>query len=215
MRFEGFGEHAVEYYDGLLADNSKAYYEDNKQIYLEQVRAPMEALLAELEPEFSEFGSGKVFRPYRDLRFAKDKTPYKTQCGAVIERGRGGGALYVQLSSEGLLAAVGCYHTETDQLARLRAALDEDRRGGELQDLTDRLVRKGWELRGDQMKTKPRGVSPEHPRLELLRYRTLYVARSWEPDDMLHDRGLLRRVRDAWRQARPLGTWFLDHVGGG
>ncbi len=75
----------------LLANNSKAYYEDNKQICLEQVRAPMEALLAELEGEFGEFGTGKVFRPYRDPRFAKDKTPYKTHCGAVLERGRGGG----------------------------------------------------------------------------------------------------------------------------
>ncbi|WP_020498268.1 DUF2461 domain-containing protein [Sciscionella marina] len=213
MRFEGFGEHAVEYYDGLLADNSKAYYEDNKQIYLEQVRAPMEALLAELEGEFGEFGTGKVFRPYRDLRFAKDKTPYKTHCGAVLERGRGGGALYMQLSSDGLLVGAGCFHTEPDQLARLRTALDEDRRGGELQDLIDGLTRKGWELRGDTMKTKPRGVAPDHPRLELLRHRSLYLVREWEPDNLLHERGLLRRVRDSWRTARPLTEWFVDHVG--
>lgn len=213
MRFEGFGEHAVEYYDGLLADNSRTYYEDNKQTYLEHVRGPMEALLAELEPEFGEFGTGKVFRPYRDLRFTKDKTPYKTHCGGVIERGRGGGAFYVELSSAGLLVGGGCFHTEPDQLTRFRAAVDDERRGAELEELLAPLCRKGWQRRGDRMRTKPRGVPAEHPRLELLRHRTLFVIRRWEPDDLLHERGLLRRVSSAWRQVRGLNEWFADHVG--
>lgn len=213
MRFEGFGEHAVEYYDGLGADNSRAYYEDNKQTYLEHVRGPMEALLAELEPEFGEFGAGKVFRPYRDLRFTKDRTPYKTHCGGVIERGRGGGAFYVELSSTGLLVGGGCFHVESDQLARFRTAVDDQRRGAALDELLARLRRTEWQLRGDRMRTKPRGVSAEHPRLELLRHRTLFVVRRWEPDDVLHERGLLRRVSSAWRQVRGLNEWFADHVG--
>ena len=87
MTFSGFGEYAIDFYDGLELDNSKAYWEDNKETYLRDVKAPMEALLADLEKEF---GPGKVFRPYRDVRFAKDKTPYKTHCGGVIEKGRGG-----------------------------------------------------------------------------------------------------------------------------
>ncbi|MER2093765.1 MAG: DUF2461 family protein, partial [Saccharopolyspora rectivirgula] len=76
MRFEGFGEAAIDFYEGLEADNSKAYWSDNRQLYQEHVRGPMEALLAELEPDFAPgFGTGKVFRPYRDLRFSADKTP--------------------------------------------------------------------------------------------------------------------------------------------
>ena len=70
MTFSGFGEYAIDFYDGLELDNSKAYWEDNKETYLRDVKAPMEALLADLEKEF---GPGKVFRPYRDVRFAKDK----------------------------------------------------------------------------------------------------------------------------------------------
>ena len=96
MSFAGFGDDAVEFYDGLLADNSKAYWSDRKEVYEGQIRAPMQALLAALEPEF---GAGKIFRPYRDVRFAKDKSPYKTACGATA------GPYYVQLSAEGLLAA--------------------------------------------------------------------------------------------------------------
>ena len=74
-RFDGFPERALIFYEGLEADNSKPYWTDHKAVYEECVQAPMLALLAELEPEF---GAAKFFRPYRDVRFAKDKTPYKT-----------------------------------------------------------------------------------------------------------------------------------------
>lgn len=96
--FAGFGEGAVEFYDGLLADNSRAYWTDQRAVYENDVRGPMLALLADLEPEF---GAGKVFRPYRDVRFAADKTPYKTHCGGFAE------PFYVEVSADGMLAAGG------------------------------------------------------------------------------------------------------------
>lgn len=214
VRFEGFGEAAIDFYEGLEADNSKAYWSDNRQLYQEHVRGPMEALLAELEPDFAPgFGTGKVFRPYRDLRFSADKTPYKTHCGAVIEPGRGGGAYYVEISAEGLLVGGGCFHTEPDQLARYRAAVDTEVHGERLRELLAALTRRGWQVRGDELKSRPRGVSPDHPRLELLRHHTLFVVKSWEPDDLLFERGCLRRVRRAWSQLRELNQWFADHVG--
>ena len=98
--FTGFGDGAVEFYDGLAADNSKAYWTDQSEVYETHVRAPMQALLAELE---AEFGTGKIFRPYRDVRFSQDKTPYKTHCGAIA------GSYYVQVGPDGLLAAAGYY----------------------------------------------------------------------------------------------------------
>jgi uncharacterized protein (TIGR02453 family) len=216
MRFEGFGEHAVEFYDGLVADNTKAYWTDNKVFYTEHVRAPMEALLAELEPEFggdTGLGRAKVFRPHRDTRFAADKTPYKDHCGGVVERGRGGGAYYVQLGPNGLLVAGGGFHFEPDQLARYRAAAAEERRGGELDALVAALVEGGWQLRGTVLKTSPRGYPADHPRIGLLRHRSLWLGRTYEPDDALHDRGTLRRVRTGWRALRPVNEWFADHVG--
>ncbi|GAA5156961.1 MULTISPECIES: DUF2461 domain-containing protein [Amycolatopsis] len=214
MEFVGFGEHAVEFYDGLLADNSKAYWEDHLALYREHVRAPMEALLAELTPEFGPgFGEGKVFRPYRDVRFAKDKTPYKTHCGAVVEQGRGGGAYYVELSSEGLRAGGGCFHLQSDQLARFRQAVDTEVHGAALERILAKLRRSGWRIAGDVLRTRPRGFAEDHPRLELLKHRSLYAIRSWEPDDTLHERACLDRVRKAWRQLRDFNEWARDHVG--
>jgi len=214
VKFSGFGEHAVEFYDGLAADNSKAFWDDNADVYRSDVREPMEALLAELSPEFAtDFGSGKVFRPYRDVRFAKDKTPYKTNCGAVIEQGRGGGAYYVEVSSAGLRVGGGCFHLASDQIARFRKAVDTELHGAALEDILRKLEKAGWEIRGDTLKSRPRGFAEDHPRLELLRYRSVYAVRAWDPDDVLHERAALDRVRKAWRQVRAFNEWARDRVG--
>ncbi|MGQ0575359.1 MAG: DUF2461 domain-containing protein [Pseudonocardia sp.] len=204
MRFAGFGEDAVEFYDGLLADNSKAYWADRKAVYEGHVREPMLALLADLE---AEFGAGKIFRPYRDVRFAKDKSPYKTACGATA------GPYYVQLSAEGLMAAGGFYQMAPDQVARFRAAVDDERRGADLAARLAALEVAGLPVGGDRLKSRPRGVAPDHPRLELLRHRSLYAWRSWPPDDVLHEAGARERVAQAWRAVAPLGDWLADHVG--
>ncbi|WP_106176995.1 DUF2461 domain-containing protein [Prauserella shujinwangii] len=214
MPFTGFGEYAVDFFDGLEVDNSKTYWQDNLPTYRTDVRAPMEALLAELTPEFGPgFGEGKVFRPHRDVRFARDKSPYKTHCGAVVEQGRGGGAYYVEVSSAGLRVGGGCFHLQPDQLARFRRAVDADVHGAELERILARLRRSGWEIAGEALKTRPRGFPPDHPRLDLLRHRSLYATKAWEPDDTLHERACLTRVRAAWRQVRAFNEWARDHVG--
>jgi uncharacterized protein (TIGR02453 family) len=212
MAFTGFGEHAIDFYDGLEVDNSKSYWEDNKHVYAADVRAPMEALLTELSPEFADESSRvTVFRPYRDVRFAKDKTPYKTHCGGVIEHGRGAGAYYVEVGPPGLRVGGGCFHLESDQLARFRTAVAEDLHG--LEEIIAKLARSGWEIKGDRLKTKPRGYDAGHPRIELLKHRSLYAMRVWGPDDALHERETFNRVRKAWRALRPLNEWARDHVG--
>lgn len=213
MIFNGFGEHAIDFYDGLNADNSKAYWDDNVETYRRDVRAPMEALLAELEPEFGEFGTPKVFRPYRDLRFSRDKTPYKTQCGGVIEAGRGGGAYYVAISSDGLRVGGGCFHMEPDQLKRYRQAVDTKIHGSKLAKIVAELTDAGWVVHGERLVTKPRGFDADHPRIELLKHKSLYVSHTWEPDDVLHQRSTLDRVRGKWRQLKDINAWAADHVG--
>jgi uncharacterized protein (TIGR02453 family) len=210
MTFRGFGEQVVDFFEGLLADNSKVYWNAHKPTYLADIREPMEALLAELEPEF---GAGKVFRPYRDTRFAADKSPYKTHCGAVVEQGRGGGAYYVEVSADGLAVGGGSYVMAPDQLARFRTAVDGDIAGAALEKLLAELVDDGWELRGEVLKTRPRGVAVDHPRLALLRHRSIFVMRHWEPDDTLHERVCLDRVRDGWRTVRGFNDWCADHIG--
>jgi uncharacterized protein (TIGR02453 family) len=206
--FTGFGEGVVEFYDGLVADNSKAYWTDHREVYERDVRGPMQALVAALE---ADFGPGKIFRPYRDVRFSHDKTPYKTACGATV------GPYYVQVSAEGLMAAGGGYRWEPDQIARFRAAVDDERRGADLEARLAALqgvtiAGAPLAVDGDRLATRPRGVAPDHPRLALLRHRSLYAHCAWAPDDALHEAAAAGRVAAAWRAMRPLTEWLDDHV---
>jgi uncharacterized protein (TIGR02453 family) len=204
VTFAGFGDGAVEFYDGLIADNSKAYWTDQRAVYESEVRAPMQALLADLEPEF---GPGKIFRPFRDVRFSHDKTPYKTHCGAIV------GPFYVQVGADGLMVAGGYYRMAPDQVARFRTAVDDERRGGDLEQRLAALASQGLEPAGETLKTAPRGYDRDHPRIDLLRRKGLFAAREWEPDDVLHEPGARDRVVDTWRLLRPLTEWLADHVG--
>jgi uncharacterized protein (TIGR02453 family) len=212
-KFTGFGERAIDFYDGLLADNSKAYWTDNRHVYEADVREPMQALLDDLEPEFGHLGTAKIFRPYRDVRFSRDKTPYKTHCGAVIESGRGAGAYYVQLGPEGLMIGGGTFHTSPDQLRRYRESVADDLRGEPLAAILATLRRQGWDVLGERLKTTPRGYPADHPRIDLLRHKSLYAATRYEPDDGLHGPEAADRVRTGWRQLRRFNEWAADHVG--
>ena len=204
MGFSGFGERLTDFYDGLEADNSKAYWADNRPVYDEQVRAPMEALLGALEPEF---GKGKIFRPYRDVRFSADKTPYKTHCGATA------GPFYVQVGADGVMAAGGYYQMAGDQVARFRVAVDEERRGEDLRRRLAELADAGLTVAGDRLKTRPRGFADDHPRLELLRHRSLYAWSRWPGHELLVTPEMVDVVAATWRALTPLTEWLADHVG--
>ncbi len=203
--FAGFPEQALVFYEGLEADNTKAYWSDHKAVYDRAVRAPLDALLAELAPEF---GAAKVFRPYRDVRFSTDKTPYKTHAAAVVE---GDGSLYVQLGADGLFVGGGFWHTESDQVQRLRAAVDDDLSGRQLQAVLDGLA--GWELMGERLKRMPKPYTADHPRADLLLHKSLAAGLRLEPAEWLHTPECVERVADAWRTVQPLNAWLAQHVG--
>lgn len=205
----GFREEAFVFYEGLEADNTKAYWTDHKAVYDEAVKAPMLALLDALEPEF---GKAKLFRPYRDVRFSRDKTPYKTTAAAAIGDDVQGG-LYVQLSADGLLVAAGAHGLATDQSRRLRAAIAEDRPGRALSALLGRLRAAGFEVSGERLKRVPKELPQEHPRADLLTLKTLWASVLHEPADWMHTDEVTARVASAWRDLLPLNAWLRQHVG--
>ncbi|MFG1700406.1 DUF2461 domain-containing protein [Nonomuraea sp. NPDC049309] len=210
MAFTGFPDEAFMFYEGLEADNSKTYFARHRDLYEEAVRASMQALADELEPEF---GAVRLFRPYRDVRFSKDKSPYKTHQGAFAGRMPGIG-YYVEVSADGLFVAGGVYSTASDQVARYRAAVDEDISGKPLAALAERLEAAGYELMGDRLKTRPKGFGEDHPRIGLLRHRTLYAGVRWEPEPWVHTSEVRGRVERAWRAFGPLVEWLCTHVRG-
>jgi uncharacterized protein (TIGR02453 family) len=209
VSFQGWPAAAVDFYDGLDEDNSKAYWTAHKAQYDEAVRAPMDALLLELAPEF---GAGKVFRPYRDVRFSKDKTPYKDHLGAVCTDDAGR-VNYVQLSAAGLLVGGGAYQLAPAHLEAVRRAVADDRTGTELERLVAAMARKGVQLGGESLKTAPRGYDRDHPRIDLLRRKAFYGYRQWPVEPWLATTEVKKRVVAVWRACRPLHDWLEGQKG--
>lgn len=207
--FRGWSEAAVDFYRQLESDNSKTWWHAHKAIYDAEVRAPFEALS---ELVVDEFGPLKVFRPNRDTRFSKDKAPYKTRCYAVGE-GEGGEAVYVEISARGLVAGSGYWMMATDQLARFRAAVDDDATGPELEQAVAGVRAQKLTIEGQSLKTAPRGYPRDHARVELLRCKSLAALRSFEPAAWLATKGAGNRIVDTWRAATPIHAWLNEHVG--
>lgn len=201
--FTGFPVAALDFYDDLELDNTKSFWAAHKQVWEEAVRDPMVALTAALADEF---GPAKVFRPYRDVRFAKDKTPYKTHQGAFVSAGPANG-WYVEVAAPGVRVGAGFYAAGGEQLAAFRAAVADERTGPELERILEVLGRKGWSVGGDRLKTAPRGYAADHPRIELLRHRSLTVGKSYGFEPVVHRPELVTVVRKDWRDARPLVEW--------
>lgn len=206
MSFRGWPVEALEFFEGLEIENSRPYWQRNKAVYESAVRAPMEALLAELEPEW---GEGRIFRPYRDVRFSADKSPYKTHIGAMV--GEDG---YVQLDADGLAAGSGMWEMAPDQLERYRAAVDDGRAGGRLVRIVEAARAAGLDVSGhDALRTAPRGYAKDHPRVELLRFKGIVTWRAWPAGAWLGTRRAKGRVEEFFSLSRPLNRWLHREVG--
>ena len=206
--FQGFPSAALDFYDDLEMDNTKSFWEAHKAVYAEAVKAPMVALTEALAPEF---GTAKIFRPYRDVRFAKDMSPYKTHQGAYVAVAPATG-WYVEVSAPGVRVGAGFYHAESADLARIRDGMADERTGTELAKLLRSLKRKGFELGGETLKTTPRGYDADHPRIDLLRHKSMTLGRSYGFEPVIHTAELLDLVRKDWRSLRSFVDWVTQRI---
>lgn len=205
MSFQGWPEAALDFFDGLEEDNSKAYWTAHRPEYEDVVLGPMTELTEDLSPEF---GPVKIFRPYRDIRFSTDKSPYRTEIGASVGSG------YIRLSAAGLAAGSGVFHFAVDQLARYREAVDDDVSGAELAGIAADLAGGDCTMIGHEvLKSAPRGFAADHPRIELLRYKGIAAFRQWPVQPWLATPAAADRIREFLRAARPLTGWLDAHVG--
>jgi uncharacterized protein (TIGR02453 family) len=210
-RFAGWPKPALQFFHGLKRDNSKAFFEANRQVYEEQVRQPMEALLAEIERDLGPDLEVKIFRLNRDLRFSPDKRPYKEHLGAYLSSAQAGG-VYLQVSNDGLYVALGSHELAPDQLTRYRDAV-AGKDGEKLGRLVAALVKDGYQVTEPSFKRVPAGYPADHPRGDLLRCKGLMASRNWKPGPWLHTVEAKERVRQAIKDSKPLTSWLDTHVG--
>jgi uncharacterized protein (TIGR02453 family) len=207
VAFRGWPADAIEFFEGLEADNSKSFWQAHNKIYEESVKRPMDLLLVELEDEF---GPGKLFRPYRDVRFSKDKSPYKTNIAAAV-----GSSGYVTLSADGLGVGSGMYMMSPGQLERFRHAVAGEKSGVVLTSIVAEIRDKGYACAvNDSLKTAPKGYPKDHPRIEFLRGKGITVWQLWPPEAWLGTSKAKARVLSVLHAAVPLNEWLSENVGG-
>ena len=208
--FEGFGPDTLAFLRELHDRNDKAWFDANRGRYERWLRGPMLALVGELE---GLFGPGRLFRPNRDVRFSKDKRPYKESVAATVGGRDAVAARYLHLNSEHLFVAAGAHMLAGEALQSYRRAVDHETSGSELVRIQRELAAKGYELGGKTLVRGPRDVDPEHPRLELLKHTGATIQRAHPVGDWLYDPGeVLPRVIETFADAEPLLGWAREHL---
>ncbi len=198
---------ALEFLRELEDNNDRDWFRANRARYDADLLAPGQALAASL----AEFGGARFFRPYNDARFHR-RPPIKEQLGIAIGYG-GAGGYYVELSLDGLLIGAGRHHPSTDQLARFRAAIDDDRRAAGFERALRTAQSAGLQLVEPELKRAPRGYPVDHPRIDRLRLKNLTVFARHELEPWLHEERCRELVRAELEGARPLVAWLAKHVG--
>lgn len=202
MTFTGFGAGASVFLSGLAEDNTKTFFEAHRNVYIASIRQPLEDLLGEVQDKY---GSGRVMRPNRDVRFSADKSPYKTT--ASMWAGDVAG-VYLSLSATGLECGGGLYDPSHDQLSRGRDVIDGRPVVAKyLGDILGALTEAGFEVAGPALKTAPRGFDRDHPAIELLRLKH-YAAVKRLPLEAIPD-----TIRATWKAVEPLIEWCSKNVG--
>jgi uncharacterized protein (TIGR02453 family) len=205
--FRGFPPEAIEFLRELEDNNDRDWFKANRARYDEHLVAPATAL----GEDVADLGKPRLFRPWNDTRFHHGP-PIKEHIGLAIGYA-GAGGFYVELSLDGLLVAAGLHRPAPDQVDRMRRAVDTGRTAAALSKAIKRGETAGLALNEPDLVRAPRGYSADHPRLELLRRRSLSLSRRHEIGPWLHCPKAGERIRAELEAAAPLVRWLRDHVG--
>jgi uncharacterized protein (TIGR02453 family) len=206
----GFRPAALRFFQDLEDDNSREFWLAHSHIYEREVRQPLLALLESLPEKYQPF---RLYRMNRDLRFTKDKSPYKVQQGAISEAE--GGDYYLHVDGTGLLVAAGAYRLEPDQLDRYRTAVDDGRKGRALERILADLEQQAVETQMGMpaLRTAPRGYAKDHPRIDLLRRKGLVGSRTLTGTELGDGDRIRDFVVETFTACEPLVGWLTRHVG--
>jgi uncharacterized protein (TIGR02453 family) len=204
--FKGFPPEAVDFLAKLEANNNRDWFNAHKADYERTCKEPMQLLLDDLDAKFGS-GNSKLYRIHRDVRFSKDKTPYKTFQAAHFAAG------YLSLQPDGFYVGTGAFMLEGPTLERYRKAVADDRSGPDLVKAQAALKKKGYEVEGhgDALKTVPRGYDKDHPRAELLKQKSVLVGKNFTPSE-INTPKLVAAVNKVIADVKPVTTWLDANV---
>jgi len=222
MPFSGFGPQAVPFFKALAFHQTKDWFEANRAIYEDEIKGPLGDLVEDLAARFAKAKTplkgdrkASLFRIYRDVRFAKDKSPYKTNAGAVLTRAgtkNDPGLLYFHVAADGCFVAAGFWQPEPEALARLRAAIGRAPKAWKT--MVAKLADGGLALEDEYaLKRAPRGFEAiDDPEIVAAVRNTSFIASRDIPNARLASPKLVDDVVAFAGDAMPLLKWGWSAV---
>lgn len=219
-RFAGFPKSMLDFFRRLEKNNNREWFQANKRVYEESVRAPMEELveavneeLAKFAPEHGNEPKSAIYRIYRDTRFSNDKTPYKTHLGAIFPRRglekHGGGSYYFQVSAHEVGVAGGVYMPGKDELSAVRNQIAADPGGFERTVNAKKLTSLLGPLQGEGLSRPPKGFSADQPGIEWIKKKQWYYYAELDPALAL-GKEVLPEIVKRFQAARGFIEWMNE-----
>jgi uncharacterized protein (TIGR02453 family) len=217
VSFKGFGPQSLAFFKALAFHQTREWFEENRATYEDQIKAPFGDLIEDLAAAFAKAGiplkgdrKASLFRLNRDIRFAKDKSPYKTHAGAVMTRGgakNDKGLFYIHIAPDGCFVAAGFYYPEPDDLARLRRAIV--RAPKDYDNALAALKKAKLELSDDDSLTRaPRGFETvSEPRIAAAIRRKSFIASRSIAATRIASPALVGDLTNFGKHALPLLQW--------
>jgi uncharacterized protein (TIGR02453 family) len=220
--FTGFPRDFFSFFEELAANNNRPWFNANKDRYYESVVNPISEFIVCMAPRLQKISrhyladpkphGGSMFRIYRDTRFSKDKTPYKTHAAVQFRHAAGKDAhapgFYVHLAADGLYFGGGVWLPPAPQLGRIRDAIVDNARSWS-RIVQAPGVKQAGGLQGDSLKRPPRGFDPGHAHIEDLKRKSFYVMGQAVAEDALKP-GFVEQVSAGFRCAAPLNHFICD-----
>ena len=229
--FPGFRPAAITFLRGLKKNNRKEWFEEHRDDYEREIKSPLltlieevDVLLAGFAPEIIGSPKRSMFRIYRDVRFSKDKSPYKTHAASWFyhrdggssvgsEAAHGGAGFYFHLAPEGSFMGGGIWMPPRPVLNRIRQNIADDHEGFEDIILSKDFKRRFGELERENMLTRPpRGFAPDHPAGDWLRYQSFTAGRAVTPEEYLSPK-LPQILAKHYQAMTPLIRWLNEASG--
>jgi uncharacterized protein (TIGR02453 family) len=217
--FTGFDRDALQFLHELTLEMNRDWFEANKARYQARWVEPMTALLGEVAARLAKtyapfkLGTPKLFRIYRDTRFSKDKSPYKTHVAGMIPLREGCTAMYMHIGTDEEFVGVGSYFFEDSQLPRWRKLVAADKTGKEIAGIVTKLRKARYDVGGhEDYKKVPKGFAPDHPRAEFLKMRGLTAGFPDIPKGLLHKPALADWLVDHAKATAPLVKWLYRYI---
>lgn len=223
--FTGFSAEGLQFLQDLAENNNKEWFDENKAIYREHLLLPAQALVAELGARLQTIssnisvdtrinGAGSLMRIHRDVRFSKDKSPYKTNIAMVFWEGprkkMENPSFGFQFGTWGAGLYAGQWQFPKEILPRYQQAVADDSEGLALAEVIAAVESAGaYTVQGEQYKRVPRGYPADHPRADLLRYKGLHASSPQLNVDVLQSAALIDVLFTHCRNMAPIQQWLV------